>query len=162
MQGSSWCRPLQITTRHWFASDQSLSLQSQPSCGIYQYCKVEISNNIYSSFQVSRSFKKGPLPNNGFGTLNSPGITAVPPTRKKPGSWSLGSSQHYFSLCLRLYVHQREYIPETWLSEYTVQQQFTSNTELFSIHRTRPLFGMMPIKNNTQPSMKYAIKYQTI
>lgn len=57
-----------------------LSLQSQPSCGIYQYCNMEISSNIYSSFQVSRSFKKAPLPNNGFETFNSTGITTVPLT----------------------------------------------------------------------------------
>lgn len=93
-----------------------LSSESQPPCGIYQYCKVEISNNIYSTFQVSRSFKKVPLPNNGFGTLNSPGVTAVPLTWKKPRTRSLVSSQRYFCLCLRLYAHRREYIPETWLN----------------------------------------------
>lgn len=35
----------------------------KPPCGIHQYCNMEISSNIYSSFQVSRSFKKMPSPN---------------------------------------------------------------------------------------------------
>lgn len=95
---------------HWWCL--CLSLRSHPSCGIYLYCNMEISSNIYSRiFQVSRSFKKAPLPNNGFGTFNSTGITADPLTRKKPRIWSLGSSQHYYFLCLRLYVHQCESHP---------------------------------------------------
>lgn len=50
----------------------------------YQYCNLGISSNIYCSFfQVFRSFKKLPLPKNGFGTFNSTGIVAVSPTIKE-------------------------------------------------------------------------------
>lgn len=62
-------------------------------------------------FQVSRSFKKMPLPNNGFGTFNSTAITAVLLTIKEPIAWSPRSSQRYLSLCLRLNVHQSESLP---------------------------------------------------
>lgn len=104
-----------------------LSLQSRPPCGIYQYCNVEISSNVYSGFQVSRSFKKAPLPNNGVGTFNSTGITAVPLTRKKPRAQSLGRSQHYFSLCLRLCVLQCESHP------WNVTQHICSPTAVHSL-----------------------------
>lgn len=92
-----------------------LSVQSQPSCGLYQYCNMEISNNIYSGFQVSRSFKKVPLPHDGIGTFISTGIPAVPLTGKRPKIWSLGSSQRFFGVwgCMCISV---SHIPEVWLT----------------------------------------------
>lgn len=151
----SWCQPTEDHNTSDLPSRVFL-YKSQPSCGIYQYCNMEISSNIYSSFQVSRSFKKASLSNNGHSKRTT--ITAVPLTRKKLRPWRVWRVHSVASVFVwgSTSISMSHIIPEMWLTVSTVQQQYTTpNTELFCVHKTRPLFGMMLIKNST-------IKYQII